>query len=156
MHNHNCCTWNRWPDAGSAWIGVESDAEKRGYCYLVKSLEVTTTGYWASHQDFGLPSRLIMPTLLGGNRAADIIVNVILPFTFAWSKYTSQPELAENALDLYNRYSRLITNAIEKHMNNQLGLNSDLVDTARRQQGLIHIYRTLCSQGKCGYCALKL
>ena len=50
---------------------------------------------------------------------------------------------------------KILTNAIEKHMNNQLGLNSDLVVSARRQQGLIHIYRTLCSQGKCGYCTLK-
>ncbi len=50
---------------------------------LEKALLVTTNGYWASHLDFGLPSRLIMPTLLGGRRAADIIVNVLLPFTFA-------------------------------------------------------------------------
>ena len=96
-----------------------------------------------------------MPTLLGNRRAADIVVNVLLPFTFALGRHPSQPRHARKALVLYNRHPRLVTTTIEKHMHNQLGLNSDLVDSARRQQGQIHIFRTLCSQGKCGYCTLK-
>ena len=36
---------------------------------------------------------MVTPILLGRNQAADIIVNVLLPFAFAWGKGNSQPEL---------------------------------------------------------------
>jgi len=80
------------------------------------------------------------------------VVNVLLPFTFAWSRFTSQPELARKAFELYCHYPRLEVNTVERHMSHQLGLNSDLVSSAQRQQGLIHIYNTLCSQGDCHRC----
>jgi len=115
---------------------------------------VITNDYWASHFDFGSGSRIGIPALLGGSRAADIVINVLLPFTFAWGKFTSQPELTRKVLDLYCWYPRLVVNTLEKHMRNQLGLGSHLVNSARRQQGLIHIYKTLCSQGKCHCCPL--
>jgi hypothetical protein len=126
----------------------------KGYCRLEKGLLVTTNGYWASHFDFGSGSRMRSPTLLGSRRAADIIVNVLLPFTFAWSQFTSQPELERKAFDLYRCYPRLAANTVERHMMNQLGLSSRLVNTAQRQQGLIHIYNTLCTQGGCNSCPL--
>jgi len=121
---------------------------------LEKVLLITTNGYWASHFDFGSGSRLRSPTLLGSRRASDIVVNVLLPFTFAWGKFTSQLKLARKALDLYCRYPRLTVNTIERHMRSQLGLSSNSVNSAQRQQGLIHIYNTLCSQGKCNCCLL--
>jgi len=133
---------------------IREAAVSRGHHELEKMLLITTNGYWASHFDFGSGSRLRIPTLLGGRRAADIAVNVLLPFTFAWSKLTSQAELTRKALDLYCHYPKLVANTVERHMRNQLGLSSNLVNSARRQQGLIHIYNTLCSQGKCHCCPL--
>ncbi len=127
----------------------ELPAGKNG---LEKGLMVTTSGYWASHFDFG--RKLESPTLIGRNRAADIVVNVLLPFTHAWGKLTGQPELATKAIDLYRRYPRLVENTVERHMRSQLGLSRNLVNLAQRQQGLIHIYKTLCSQGRCNYCRL--
>jgi len=121
---------------------------------LERELVITTDGYWASHLDFGLSRRIKNPTLLGVGRAANIIVNVILPFTFAWGKLTSQLELGQKSLDLYRCYSKLVANAVERHMKAQLGLNSGLVNSAQRQQGLIHIYNTLCTQGRCNSCPL--
>jgi len=122
---------------------------------LAKGLLVTTNGYWASHLDFGLASRIKKPTLLGRGRAADITINVLLPFTFAWSRLTSQPELEQKTLELYRLYPRLAVNTIEKHMKNQLRISSRLVNSARRQQGLIHIYNSLCTQGRCSQCPLS-
>jgi len=127
----------------------------QGHYQLEKGLLVTTNGYWASHFDFGLGRRIRNPTLLGTRRAADIAVNVILPFTLAWSQLHSQPELVNKALSLYYSYPKLAVNAVESHMSHQLGLSSDLINSARRQQGLIHIYNTLCTQGRCGSCRLS-
>ena len=126
-----------------------------GYFRLENGLRVTADGYWASHFDFGLDCRRDNPTLIGRWRAADIAVNVLLPFTLAWSKFNSQPQVERKAFALYHSYRRLAINAIERHMMNQLGLNISLVNSAQRQQGLIHIYNTLCSQGRCNSCRLS-
>ena len=126
-----------------------------GYNGLEKALRVTTDGYWANHLDFGLPSRMSIPALLGEGRAADIVVNVLLPFAAAWGRLTARPELARKALDLYRHYPKLAVNTVERHMRNQLGISRYLVNSAQRQQGLIHIYKTLCSQGKCHDCPIS-
>ncbi|MBA7644619.1 hypothetical protein ES703_52363 [subsurface metagenome] len=133
---------------------VREVAISKSHCRLEEGLIVTTNDYWASHFDFGSGYRIKAPTLLGSRRAADIVVNVILPFAYAWGRVNSHPELETKAFDLYCSYPRLAVNAVERHMRNQLGLGSRLVNSARRQQGLIHIYKTLCTQGRCGSCPL--
>ena len=121
---------------------------------LEAALLVTASDYWETRFDFGSGGGIRSPTLLGAGRAADIVVNVLLPFTFAWGQFNSQPEPGRKALALYRCYPKLTANSVERHMKNQLGLSSDLVNSARRQQGLIHIYETLCTQGRCSDCPL--
>ena len=134
---------------------VEEVPVNRSYRRLEKGLVVSTDGYWASHFDFGSGKGIISPTLLGSGRAADIIVNVLLPFTFAWGQVTSRLELAQKAFDLYHLYPRLAENSVEKHMAEQLGLRQGLISSAKCQQGLIHIYNNLCTQGRCSHCSLS-
>jgi len=98
--------------------------------------------------------RIRRRALLGKERAADIVVNVVLPFVFAFGRVTGRPEIGEKALCLYRSYRRLGVNSIERHMTGQLGLTRSMVNSAVRQQGLIHIYNSLCTQGKCGGCGL--
>jgi len=126
----------------------------KGYRSLERALLVVTDGYWVSHFDFGSDCRIENPSLLGRSRAADIVVNVLLPFASAWGKLNSEPELVWKAFALYHNYPRLSVNTIERHMIKQIGLDSSLVNSAQRQQGLIHIYNTLCTQGKCDCCLL--
>jgi hypothetical protein len=127
----------------------------QGHHRLEAGLLVTTDGYWAQHFDFGLRCAITTRSLLGRQRAADIAVNVLLPFAFAWGRVASLPELALKSLDLYRRYPKLTVNWVERHMNNQLGLDQSLVNSARRQQGLIHIHKSFCTQGKCYFCRLR-
>jgi len=70
-------------------------------------------------------------------------------------RVASLPELALKSLDLYRRYPKLTVNSVERHMNNQLGLDQSLVNSAQRQQGLIHIHKSFCTQGKCYFCRLR-
>lgn len=93
--------------------------------------------------------------LLGRERAAVIVINVLLPFSYAWGHLSDRPELTRKALPLYRHYPGRVMNSIEKHMVRQLGLSRKLVSSASRQQGLLHIYKELCIQGKCGECALN-
>jgi hypothetical protein len=131
---------------------IKDTPPNKGHHRLVEGLLVTTEGYWANHFDFGLASGVKASSLLGGRRAADIAVNVILPFALAWGKFTSHSELEQKSLDLYHSFPKLGDNTVAHHMSSQLGLKNGLVNSAQRQQGLIHIYNTLCTQGKCHCC----
>ncbi|GAI28549.1 unnamed protein product, partial [marine sediment metagenome] len=95
---------------------IKETPASRGYLRLEKGFRVTADSYWASHSDFGLDSKSNNPTLLGRWRAADTAVNVLLPFTLAWSKLNCQPEVERRVVDLYRRYPRLAVNTVERHM----------------------------------------
>jgi len=131
---------------------VERAPLSKGHLWLEEGLMVTANGYGASNFAWGLPSRMSFLNLLGRRRAADIAVNVLLPFIVAWSKLNSWPELERKAFDLYRGYPELAWNTVERHMRNQLGLSSGLVNSAVQQQGLIRIYNSLCTQGRCDCC----
>lgn len=133
---------------------MEEEPARQDCHRLQKGLVVTGNGYWARRFDFSSGSQIKNQALIGSRRAADIVVNVLLPFTLAWSRVTSQPELERKAIDLYHRYPKLAANSVERHMRHQLSLGSSLVNSARRQQGLTHIYNTLCTQGRCNCCPL--
>jgi hypothetical protein len=133
---------------------INEAAVDDGYRCLEQSLLISADGYWAKYLDFGLPAGGAVPALLGRERAAGIVVNVLLPFAAARGQAEAHPELTEKTSGMYRHYPVLAENSLEKHMRKQMGIGRYLVNTARRQQGLIHIYKTLCSQGKCGDCLI--
>jgi hypothetical protein len=92
--------------------------------------------------------------LLGRERAAEIIINVILPFAGAWSRMAREFKMGMKVKEIYRHYPVLETNSIERHMLAQLSLSRREVNSALRQQGLVQIYKSLCTQGRCGECAL--
>ena len=124
-----------------------TDTGKRG---LENSLLVAASDYWAANLDFGLPARHTAPSLLGEDRVGAIVINVLLPFAAAWGSTA----LMEKAPEIYHSYPALAENAPERHVRRQLGVSRLTVNSARRQQGLLHIYKTYCAQGKCVACPL--
>jgi len=127
-------------------------ASCRDWRRLEEGLMVTADSYWACHFDFGVSSPAASPTILGKGRVSDIIVNVLLPFTFARGESDGRSELADAAMAMYRQYPKLSDNALVRHMTSQLGIRPRTVNSARRQQGLLHVYRTLCTQGRCDCC----
>ena len=134
-----------------------------GHRVLENGLTVTGDGYWRDHFDFDARSRTnpVLNTgrikygaLLGNSKAGEIIVNVILPFAFSWGELANEAKLTENAIELYRNYPKLAENCVTHHMAKQLCLE-DLSDlTACHQQGLIHIFRNYCREGRCSQCPL--
>jgi hypothetical protein len=93
--------------------------------------------------------------LIGQGRAREIAVNIALPFVFAWAEADSQARLAEQALWLYRIYPRSGGNEITRGLTKLLGSRaSALVDSARRQQGLLHLDKTFCRSRRCADCPL--
>ena len=126
---------------------------------LEESLAVDADGYWRRYLDFGLPVSGTAPALVGRERAAEIVLNVLLPFYAAASGAAyavpgAQPGLEEKTLDIFHRYRAPSENSLERHVRKQFGMAPETAATARRRQGLIHIYKTFCTQGRCGECML--
>jgi hypothetical protein len=92
--------------------------------------------------------------LIGQGRAREIVINVILPFALAWAEAGSQMKLAEQVLALYRDYPKAGEYGITRDLAKLLmGTSaSSVVNTARRQQGLIHLDKTFCRQRECGIC----
>jgi len=121
---------------------------------LEKGLVVAAESYWRNHLDFGARSKAEVPTVLGNSKAGEIVVNVVLPFAYSWGAAFNEPDLVTKAIGLYDDYPRLADNGITRHMMRQLGADEHAASTARRQQGLIHIFRNYCREGRCGECPL--
>ncbi|TEU18101.1 MAG: DUF2851 family protein, partial [Dehalococcoidia bacterium] len=125
-----------------------------GHCVLENGLTVTGDGYWRDHFDFDIRSKTRISALLGNSKAGEIAVNVVLPFAFSWGELTSETKLTENSIELYRNYHKLAENCITQHMRKQLCLEESFVFTACHQQGLIHVFRNYCREGRCGQCPL--
>ena len=125
-----------------------------GYRWLEDSLIVFGNGYWQDHFDFDVGAKTRKSALLGHGKAAEIIINVILPFAFSRGEIASEAGLKEKAIELYNHYPKLAENELTSHMARQLCLEDTADFTACQQQGLIHIFRNNCREGRCSECPL--
>ena len=100
----------------------------------------------------GLASALAVPgypdsgtALVGLGRARDLAVNVVLPFLNALAVRDDEPGAGEAYLGLYHRFGMLQENELTREMAGQLLVPSwrDVVASARRQQGLLHLHHLL-------------
>jgi hypothetical protein len=116
-------------------------------------LQRPATGYWEKHVDWGRP--LAHPAaLIGPDRSAEAVVNVVLPWAFAVGRVAGDGRLCEAASAVYAEHPPLTPNEITRHMARQIvgAAAKGVVTTARRQQGLIHVYRGWCDIRDCAAC----
>jgi Protein of unknown function (DUF2851) len=133
---------------------VEGATSPDGWHELEKRLAVVADGYWLDHFDFDVRSKARISALLANNKAGEITVNVILPFALYWGELVGDPKLTQKATDLYRNYRKLAENYLTRHMTNQLSLRDLSGLGGCHQQGLIHIFRSYCREGRCGQCPL--
>ena len=81
-----------------------------------------------------------VPPFIGESRAREIAVNVVLPFLYAWGGVARDRKLRAASMEIFRRMPGLADNEITREMKRLLPPG---VDTrgARRQQGLIHLYK---------------
>lgn len=121
------------------------------WCLLVRKAQ----GYWRHHFDFGRPGPL-SPSLIGRGRALEMAVNAVLPFAYAYGQALGDEKLSQAALGAYALLPSPGSNQITRHMGRQIlgAYHARLAGSARRQQGLLHLFRAYCTQGRCGTCPL--
>ncbi|MFZ5519362.1 MAG: DUF2851 family protein [Candidatus Zhuqueibacterota bacterium] len=131
---------------------------------LVKELEqcfiCKTSGYWASHyrldETFEEAAAELSGTLVGKDRAREIVVNTVLPVLHAFAGETENSGLKIHILQVYSRYPKIASNSIIQTMRQTLfgdGATSQrIINTALKQQGLIHLYKLYCHRKECARC----
>lgn len=134
---------------------------------LIRALEkwfvCQTAGYWATHYQL---EENIAPlddsrsaTLVGQERAREIVINVVLPALLAHATEISALAVVEKIWDIYQQYPRQSNNSIVAQMIDTLFTvrekASRPIQTAAQQQGLLHLYKLYCRRGECNHCLEK-
>ena len=91
----------------------------------------------------GLSSMLEARPFVGKGRASEIAVNVALPFAHAMAKARGDGELESASLEMFGRLPALQENSVTREMRRILvGAGKGIgPGGARRQQGLVHLYK---------------
>ena len=114
----------------------------------------TTNGYWAEHYQLdGSKLTSPKPTLIGAQRAREIVINVVLPALLAYSGENNSAELYDTVLRVYQQYPKSGSNEIIRNMIEQC-LHSDntIIQRTIHQQGLLHLYHMFCRHYECDRC----
>lgn len=123
-------------------------------------LIVPGDGYWANHSDFGRPLAGVDNdeiALVGQSRAADMVVNILLPLLLAYADSHGKARLREQASAVYEVFPKLSENKITKAMQDEVfgPRKRSAPKTARHQQGLLHLYRLYCEARRCYECPVS-
>lgn len=143
---------------------IEKAAEKsvkfvEVYKELYEILMPETAGYWSHYSTLGGKSRKNpRQHLIGQSRAADIVVNIILPIVSIWADRVQSSQLISATQLLYNKHSKLQANQITRDVKKKLcGKNRALsrkINRAKYQQGMIYLYKTFCNSRICDVCPI--
>ena len=88
------------------------------------------------------------------DRATAMAANALLPFAYAYGQLLDHEELSRSALEAFAHLPSPQDNQIVRHMSRQLqgGSGTALSRSARRQQGLLHLFHSYCTRGSCSTC----
>ena len=98
--------------------------------------------------------------MIGKERSNVIFINIIIPVLLAYARKRDDSELEEKLFKAYKSHSKLSPNNITRFMNYRiLGKDSQegsVVNSARRQQGLLQIFKDFCESDDiaCERCVL--
>ena len=110
---------------------------------------VSASQYWNTHYQFNVQAKQNRIKNLGKNTINNIIINVIVPFTFVYGKIKQDENLTDKALNLMENI-KPENNAIIKKWA-ELGLKPD---NAMQTQSLIELKNNYCSPKKCLNCSI--
>ncbi len=133
---------------------IRKQSEKFTYHDIENGFRLFYDGYWSNHIDFGVAKKK-ETAILGRERAREIIINIVLPFTFAWGRFSGEWNLSKKARDIYCNYPGIRENQLTYHMRRQfLNLRAFSL-SACQQQGLINIFKTYCRYRNCTECIVR-
>lgn len=116
--------------------------------------------FWSYYYTFGGKRLKKKGRLIGNERASVILINIIIPVLLTYARKREDRQLEEKLFKAFKQYSKLSPNNITRFMGYRiLGNNSqkvNVVNSARRQQGLLQIFKDFCESDDvaCEECVL--
>ena len=125
---------------------------------LVEKLTPVPSGYWADHCNFGKRMSQIGATLIGKNRALDIIVNILMPIAVVWAEESQSTALQVAVERLYSSCPKLQDNRITKQIQSQIFTDLQpfklITPNAKIQQGEMYLHYNFCRSRLCDLCPI--
>jgi len=134
-------------------LAGRTDAFRRDARSLVEAWTVPSDGYWDTHVCPGRTAMRSPGALIGRGRAIELLVNAVLPWAAARAALAGDVLLERRVERVYQtlpapgRYGRLAF--LERNL---WGNEMRMPLSALRQQGLLALFKTECTQGGCGTC----
>ncbi len=115
----------------------------------MQQMQLPLRSYWQTHVDFGKQARRRQTAHIPQSLLQHLLVNVALPFQFAYARWQGHTALmqdaAQRALDV--KPSKHYITEVWK----SLGWK---VSNAQQEQAAIHLFKQFCTHKKCLSCAL--
>lgn len=127
---------------------------------FIRIFSCKTTGYWESHyrlesEDAAYQNKK-SSTLVGTDRAKEIVSNIVLPVLFSYSEEIEDAQLKITIIQLYEKFPKATMNSLVKEVSSVLFPDNpavkEIIASTARQQGLIHIYKLFCRRRECSRC----
>jgi len=115
---------------------------------------ISADEFWDEHFRFGKTSSSATATLIGKDRANDIVLNAVVPLALLYARTFRDTVVREMALRLFGQVPSLSDNTIIRTMRNQLVKGRISLRSASLQQGTLQLYKHYCVGERCGECAV--
>jgi hypothetical protein len=112
--------------------------------------DIESSEYWKQNYDFGKQSKK-KNSGIGKSRITDIIINVVIPLMYLYSKEFNDEELFIKVKKVYKTTKDKSKNNVLEVMIKQLGIQPLSICES---QGLIHLHNFYCVKGNCGECKI--
>ena len=116
--------------------------------------------FWSHHLVLGGGRRKTPARLVGQERTAILLINVIIPLLLLYARRHEDKETEGVLHEIYSHYPRLQPDSIVRFMTERIvpEKSAKIVNSARRQQGLHQLYRDFCQRGdvRCDRCGFYL
>ncbi len=134
---------------------VEMNLPNKRKLTLLESLFLADAdGYWQQHYQFGAQAKSPVKSLVGKTRAAEIVLNTLLPVLYG--KYEMQGDRFHQThiLELYAAYPKGLTSDLSNSVMDSLFTDAYQVKSAMIEQGLIELRKSYCEAFRCLECAI--
>ncbi len=132
---------------------VEMSLPARRKIVLLENLFIADAyGYWETHYRFGDASNKPLKQLIGKTRAAEIVINTLLP---ALRMAAAQNELRlQKVMDIYAVYPKGLTSERSMAVAAELLGEEYRITSAAFEQGLLELKNNYCDTFRCLDCAV--
>ncbi len=110
-------------------------------------LETGVSGYWQSHYRFGVVAKSRISSQVGQSLIDNVMINVVVPITFAYGKSIADQNYMEYAVELIENIKTEDNKVVRGW--EKIGVD---VNGAQESQAMLELYQNYCSAKKCLNC----